>query len=308
MLVYQLGWMDEQGTPVSGPSGARLHPLLSLLTCESLLGEFSPALPAAAAVELVHNYSRIHGDVQSGNPDRDQRPTVWWIWGPGQAINAGDGMHALARLTLMRLKGRGTSVTRVLQAMRLLDQSCLSMCEGQHLDLEYQEKLSVGTSPYLDMAAGRTGALMGCAMGLGALVAGGDDGTVSAFRECGKNLGIAFQIQGDIHDLWGSAGESKPPGNVLNKSKLLPIVYALETADISTKRELGTIYFKRVLEPHDLEHIVRILDGQSAREYALGKAGDHLKLAHSCLEAVDLSPWGREQMEVLFRYIAEGEE
>ena len=305
MVLYQLGWMDELGMSISGPTGELSHPHLCLLSCESLARDYSPALPAAVAVELVYNYCLVHAEVQTGSPNSRRRPTVWWIWGPGQAINAGDGMHALGRLALMRLQERGASVTRVLKAMQLLDQSCLSMCEGQHMELVFQERLDVGVASYLKMATGKTGALMSCAAGLGALSASQDDAVVEAFKEYGKNLGIARQISGDIQDLWGSSSEGGPPSSLLNKNKLLPIVYALETADKPVKRELGTIYFKRVLEPPDLEHVTNILDGTSALEYCQQVVRDYCQLAMDALTSIDLSPAGRDELGGMCQRIIE---
>ena len=299
MLLYQLGWMDEQGTPLTGPSGERRHPLLCLLSCESVLGEYVPALPAAAAVELVHNFCLIHEDVQIGSPNRGPRPTVWWIWGPGQAINAGDGMHALARLALMRLQDRGIPVARVIAAMRLFDRSCLNICEGQHLDLVFQERLDVGVNAYLKMAADRTGGLMSCAMGLGALAGTDDDTVVEAFKSCGEYLGIAYQIKSDILDLQASSSEEMPSSNLLNKKKLLPIVHALETGEIKSKRELGTIYFKRVLEPPDIQKIMDILSESSAFEYAQERVDEYCQKAMRALEGIDISAWGRAELEKL---------
>jgi geranylgeranyl diphosphate synthase type I len=301
MLLYQLGWLDEHGDPVSSLPGGRLHPHLCMLSCESLLGEYTPALPAAAAVELAYNFSLIHEDVQSGNPDRGPRPTLWWLWGPGQAINAGDGMHAFARMTLMRLQDRGLPVTRVLKAMQLFDQSCLSMCEGQHMDLVFQEKLDIGVDSYLKMASVKTGALIACATGLGALAATEDASVVNAFKEFGKNLGVAYQIKDDIRDIWGTSGGETSTGNVLIKKKLFPIVYALENADLPTKRELGTIYFKRVLEPHDVKHITEILDTQSALTHAEENVGHYCQKALDCLTEVKLSQWGRDDLEKMCR-------
>ena len=303
MLLYQLGWMDSQGMELSGPSGRRLHPLLCLLSCEALTGEYDQAVPAAAAVELVHNFSLIHEDVQAGSPNRGHRSTIWWIWGPGQAINAGDGMHALARLTLMRLQDRGMPISRVIRALRLLDQSCLSMFEGQQLDLVFQERLDVGVGSYLTMAEGKTGALMSCAMGLGALAATEDEDTVEAFRKCGKYVGIAHQISTDIDDLRKGSSEEGPPDNLLNKKKLLPIVYALETGDLHAKRELGDIYFKRVLEPSDAERLTALLNEQSALEYAQERAEEYCVNAIGALEGLAISVQGREDLEQTLRGI-----
>ena len=303
MILYQLGWIDEQGMALASPAEVRLHPLLCLLSCDALSGKFELALPAAATVELVYNYSLVHEDLQSGSPNRGQRPTAWWIWGPGQAINAGDGMHALARLTLMRLHDREVPIATVLKAIRLLDQSCLSMCEGQHLDLAFQEKLDVGVESYLKMAAGKMGALMSCAMGLGALTANGDDAVVEAFKECGRNLGIAHQIKYDIDEIKRSALGEAPSSNLLNKKKLLPVVYAMETGEIRTKRELGAVYFKRVLEPSDVQQVIGILKERSALEYAHEKLSDHYRRAIESLKGVDLDSRGREELENLCQHI-----
>ena len=307
MLLYQLGWLDDQGAPVSRLPGERLHPYLCMLSCESLLGEYTPALPAATAVELAHNFSLIHEDVQTGSPNRGSRPTLWWLWGPGQAINAGDGMHALARLTLMRLQDLGLPVTRVLKSMQLFDQSCLSMCEGQHMDLAFQERLDVGVDSYLKMAATKTGSLIACATGLGALAATENACVVNAFKEFGKNLGVAHQIKQDIRDVWGTSDGNVPSGNVLIKKKLFPIVHTLENAEPSTKRELGTIYFKRVLEPHDVNQVTEILNAQSALAHAEKSVEDHCRKAMDCLAEVGLSQWGRDELERLCQDLTVGD-
>lgn len=299
MLVFQLGWKDEHGTPQSTGSGERYHASLCLLACESLLAEYEPALPAGAAVELVHNFSLIHEDVHSGSPSRGLRPSIWWIWGPGQAINAGDGMHALARLALMRLEARGVNGAKILEAMRLLDQACLRMCEGQYLDLAFQERLDVGVESYLKMAEGKAGALTSCAMGLGALVANGDPDVVRAFTECGKNLGIASQITDDVKEIVEGSADDLVSSNLLLKKKVLPVVYGLTAGEPATRRTLGTIYLKRVLEPPDVPQVVRILKDSGALEHASEKADEYRNAAFRSLEDVTLSDWGRDQLATL---------
>ena len=300
MLRYQLGWVEADGTPRSGLSGNGLHPALCLLSCEALSGDHRPGLIPAAAVELVHNYSLIHEDVQSGSPNRGPRPSVWWVWGPGQAINAGDGMHALGRLALMRLEQDGHPVPRVLEAMHILDQACLKMCEGQHMDLSFQDRLDVGVGPYLKMAAARTGALVSCAMGLGALVATASPeapDVVEKFQQCGTNLGVAFQISEDLRELRETSPDQAHSGNVAIKKKLLPIVYTLESGEMKARRELGTLYFKRILEPQDVVRIGEILEEQGALDSCVGRVEEYCQTALNALEGTDLSSWGRAQLE-----------
>ena len=183
MMAYHMGWLDDQGDTagaVEAEAGKRIRPTLCLLTCEALGGELRPALPAAAALELVHNFSLIHNDIQDGTPDRHHRPSVWWVWGPAQGINAGDGMHALARLSLLRQTEKGMPSEKALRAVATLDTACLRLCEGQYLDLTYQERVDISQDAYFQMVEGKTAALMSCAAELGALLASADEGAIQA--------------------------------------------------------------------------------------------------------------------------------
>ena len=204
-------------------------------------------MPAAAGIELVYNFTLVHGDVQSGRPDAVDRPSIWWVWGPAQAINAGDGLHALGRTTTMRLAQRGVPPQQVLQAVQSLDRACLVLCEGQYMDLEFQDRILVTADNYLDMVSRKTGALTGCSAEAGALAAGSGRDCCARFRDFGATLGMAWQISRDVQDLWGRQGDAMTASNVLQKKKSLPLIHALETAPVATKRELGNIYLKRVL-------------------------------------------------------------
>ena len=270
MMEYHLGWIDEGGMPSLSSEAKRVRPTLCLLACESLGGDPRLALPAAAAVELIHNFSLIHDDIQDGALERHHRATVWWVWGPAQAINAGDGMHALARLALLGLGEKGTPPVKLTQALEALDSASLELCEGQYEDISYQERVDITVDAYLRMARLKAGGLIGCAMELGALVATDGDAVIAAFAECGRKLGTAFQIHDDVLDLWSVAAgpQATPPGDILSKKKTLPVVYAFEKADVHQKRELGTLYLKRVLDPADVPRVLAILEEVGAREYA----------------------------------------
>ena len=270
LVRYHLGWVDERGNPAEA-AATPLHycGVLALAAAEAVSGDYGPAVPAASSVELAYNFVLVHNDVQAGRIDqRDDRPSIWWVWGPSQAINAGDGLHALARSDLMRLADGGASADTVLASLRSLDRACLTLCEGQYMDLTYQDQLMVSESDYLDMIRRKSGALAGCSAQLGALAVGADAETADCLRQWGEDLGMARQIRDDVADLWGSAGDGFTASNVLNKKKSLPIIHALQHADTSDKRELGGIYMKRVLEPDDSARIVAILDGTGSREYA----------------------------------------
>ena len=304
MMRYQMGWVDQQRTPQPKPDDLRLHSTLCLLVCEAMGGDFETALPAAAALDLVHTFTQVHEDVQNGNPPGEDRRSVWWVWGPGQAINVGDGLHALGRTSLFRLADRGLAPERVIQCLALLDEACIKMCEGQYLDLSHQERIDLSVDGYLKMAEAKSGALMGCATELGVLAATEDPGPVEALGSWGRNMGIAFQIKGDIDDFWGTDTGSNASPKVLNKKKAFPVVELLERSDIGTKRRLGTIYFKRVLEPSDVEELRTILEENKAREKAQEVARGYFRKAMDSLEGLDLSEWGLGQLEEVGQYMA----
>ena len=304
MMGYHMGWLDEYGEAAEEESGKRIRPTLSLLACEALGGDVKAALPAAAAVELVHNFSLIHGDIQDGNSERHNRPTVWWVWGPAQAINAGDGMHALARLALLRQTGEGMSPERTLKAVGLLDQACLRLCEGQYLDLTYQERVDISQDAYFKMVEGKTAALISCAAELGAVMSSVEEPVVQAMAQFGAKLGMAFQIRDDILDLWGQQDTGKPlAGDILNKKKSLPIVYAIENASGAERRTLGDVYFKRVMEPEDIDKIIEVLETLGAREFCQAKADALCNEAVQSLKDAGLTSQQSEGLEALARFI-----
>ena len=298
MMSFHMGWSDQHGGSDTPVDKNRAHGVLCLLACAAAGGDLKAALPAAAAVELVHNFCQIHDDVQGGNPQRDNRDAVWWIWGPAQAINAGDGMHALARLALFRLIELGISSAKTFRAVQLLDEASLRTCEGRFLDLEAQERIDMGVEAYLKMASLKTGALVSCAMSLGALLASKDEGLLEAIKTSGAKLGLAMQVRADLREIWGDdQQEPVPSPEVMNKKKLFPVVYALEKASISEKRRLGEIYFKRVLESKDVARLRETIQDLGAREECEKLVQRYRGEAIAALDAPGVSAKGRADIE-----------
>jgi len=223
LMAYQMGWVDSNGEAIRESMSLesdRIRSLLCLLACEGVGGRFEMALPSAAAVELLHNFSLIHDDIRAGVPERDYKSTVWWVWGPAQAINAGDGMHALARLALLAQPEGQSDPVRVLKSVHMLDQACLRLCEGQYLDLTYQERVDVTPDAYFRMVEGKSGALMECAAALGAMAATDEMSTINALSNFGLKLGVATQIRQDITDIWRLPdSDGSPSTDILNKKK-----------------------------------------------------------------------------------------
>ena len=307
VLRYHMGWTDQQGQPQDNTRPLFFPTLLALVSCQALSGDFQAALPAAAGVDLVHNFTLVHGDVQSARPDAHDRPSIWWVWGPAQAINAGDGLHALGRTTMMRLAKMGVSPERVLHAVESLDRACLALCEGQYMDLDFQERMVVTSAAYFDMISRKTGALTGCSAEAGALAAGTDQPVWAQFRDMGIKMGMAWQIHQDIGDLWGGSSDGMTASNVLNKKKSLPLIHALENSSLAGKRELGGIYMKRVLEPDDASKLVEILNEAGSREFAEEKAHQMIDQAIEALNGVALTDEGLENLLSLGQRVMDGE-
>ena len=305
VLRYHLGWVDQRGQPEHNPSVLHLQSLLALVCCEALSGDFQAALPAAAGVELVYNFTLVHSDVQSGRVAEEDRPSIWWVWGPAQAINAGDGLHALGRTTIMRLAQRGVPTDRVLRAVELLDRACLTLCEGQYIDLDFQDQLLVTSGAYYDMIGRKTGALAGCSAELGALAAGGDEDVCSRVRDAGSRLGMAWQISQDIADFWGRSGDGMTASNVLAKKKSLPLILAMEAAELAVKRELGNIYAQRVLQPEDLSRVIAILDQAQARQNSEARARELVEEALAALADAGLAEERMGDLKILGRWALE---
>ena len=285
MMEHHLGWDIEN--PGFARTPTRTLGALCLASCDATRGDHSTGAPLAAAIELVFNFCEIHDDIQSGTVERGDRDSVWWKWGPAQAINAGDGMHALARLALFDLKDQGFGPAKVFEAVQLLDQASLATCEGRFVDLQAQERLDVTSDAYLNMASAKTGSLYGCAMEFGALAAGQGGEVRSAFASAGTNLGVAAQIADDVRQLTDGLTDSAAPSNdFMNKKKLFPVVRAFETATPSERRALGDFYFKRVLEPSDVRSLAKLVSDLGAIDQAQEIVDAHLDAALGDVAAV----------------------
>jgi len=305
MLRYHLGWSDRDGRPVDGLGGKRLRPILCLSTCEALGGDVQQALPAAAAVELIHNFSLVHDDIEDESPERHDRPAVWTVWGPAQAINAGDSMHSLAWLMLTRLQQRGVAPEKVLWSTQILDEATLRLCEGQFLDIMYQEQVDVGLEEYLAMTKGKTAALFSSAMQLGAVVASGDRQTVDTLARSGTGLGIAFQIRDDVLDLDEEHAGEVVTGDIARKKKTFPVVYAQERGTQKARQELRRIYSKERLGRADVQRVLSILEAEGALEQAEETASRYYQEAMALLEELRIPASSLDTIRQVARFMVE---
>jgi len=264
MIRYHLG-LDGSGAP----AGKRIRPLLGLLAYASIAGEHAKALPGAAAVELGHNFSLVHDDIEDGDRERRHRATLWARYGVAQAINAGDMLFSLSRIALHRLSDLGFSDAKVLRLMRLYDETCVALCEGQYIDIatsESDEIMSVDL--YFDMIGRKTAALIAASIEAGALLATDDDEVVARYRGFGWALGLAFQLNDDLLGIWGAEqATGKEPTDIARHKKTLPVIYAFEHAGLEDRERLAALYRRDKPTNGDVDETIAILVRTGARDF-----------------------------------------
>lgn len=264
MMRYHMGWADEELKPIVAPTGKRLRPLLCLLSCEAAGGNWEKAVPAAAALELVHNFSLVHDDIQDRSPFRRHRPAVWKLWGEALAINVGDALLILACRAMEKLPQ-----DKLRECCRVLNEACLSLTEGQFLDLTFEKKERVSLEEYMDMIKRKTAALIAASTQLGAIIATEDRRTIERFRRFGENLGMAFQVQDDILGLWGEeAVTGKPVADDLRqRKKTLPIIYAMEK-----EPQLYSLMTRAEWSEEEFAEALNLINQSGAKEFAQAQA------------------------------------
>lgn len=314
MLAYHLG-VDGSGAP----RGKRIRPLLGVLAYQSLTGDYRKALPGAAALELGHNFSLVHDDIEDADTERHHRPTLWAIWGIPLAINAGDALFALSRLAIYRLMD-GFSDHRVLELMKVYDETCLALCEGQYLDITFERRADVTVDAYLEMIGKKTAALLGASVRAGAILATDDDTIADAYQRFGYALGMAFQMADDVKGTFWTSTESGKvqAGDVRKRKKTLPLVWALEHAPPADRERLGEIYHDGVratdgrgpasspaplMSDAEVAEVLEILDRCGARDHASGEALRYRDSALELLDELPCRPDGKRELAILVRAV-----
>jgi geranylgeranyl diphosphate synthase type I len=247
-------------------------------------GDPACALPAAAAIELLHNFSLIHDDVEDADEARRHRPTVWKLWGVPQAINVGDGMFALAFAAIQRLTGRGVDAKTTLAALDQLTQTCLALTEGQHLDIGFETRPVVSVDEYIRMIQGKTAALIGASVAIGALIGRASAQQQTDLLQFGQAMGLTFQIKDDILGIWGDPSVTgKAVGNdLLRRKKSLPAVHALSHPKIGAQMQAA---YAMPVSPDQLPALMALLDHADTRRFAEAAMTDQHQLAMAALTA-----------------------
>ena len=311
IAAYHLGWADAEGNPVEGHAGKGIRPTLAMLGAQAAWAEASTGIPGGVAVELVHNFSLIHDDIIDTDIERHHRPTVWSVYGVGPAIVAGDAVQILAHQVLLESPG-GTGAA----ASAALAGATSEMIAGQADDIAFEKRRDVSVEQCTAMCAAKTGALLGCAASIGAILAGAPDATVGALRDYGRHLGLAFQAIDDLLGIWGDPGTTgKPAGSDLRqRKKSMPVVSALAAggAEADELRDLvlgspGVSYPLAPLDRDEIERATYLVEACGGREWTAVRAKANLDAALGALERVRLSAIPHRDLADIAVYVIERE-
>lgn len=305
MLRYNMGWVDIEGNPCAATEGKALRPTLCLFGCEATGGSINKAMPAAIALELIHSFSLIHDDIQDHDETRHHRPTLWAKWGVPKALVAGNILRVVADTSLQRLVDEGVEIDQALAVVGMLTEAYLEMIEGQYLDISYEGRPDIAIDDYLNMISKKTGALIRCAVNLGAVIGTRDETTIEAFRVFGRSLGYVFQIRDDVLGVWGNEETTgKPVGaDIRRKKNSLPVVYAMSQADTEDKQLLDCIYQKEQLSDDDVSAVLNVMERVNVKGYAQKLAQEHSDIALEALAGVELAPDMRRETEDLVHFL-----
>jgi geranylgeranyl diphosphate synthase, type I len=303
VAAYHFGWVDVDGSAREAPGGKAVRPALAVLSAQAVGAEAGIGIPGALAVELVHNFSLLHDDVMDRDEERRHRPTAWTVFGSSAAILAGDALLALAFEALLDV-----APARAHEAQRALAAATQQLIVGQVDDLDFERRLDVDLAQCLEMAGGKTAALIACAASIGAQLAAAPTHVVRALDTFGRELGLAFQLVDDLLGIWGSTDTTgKPVGADLRAAKKsLPVVAAMASGT-AAGRELRDLYASGDLHPdagdEPVARAATLVEAAGGRAWVNEEAARRLSAACTALLSVDLEPGARDALLAIARYV-----
>lgn len=300
---YVMGWEAEDGSPVQQATGKRIRPALVMFGASLFTDDPNVALPGAVAVELVHNFSLVHDEIQDRDASRHGRPTLYAIHGDAQAINAGDFIYARAIDAL--LKGDAPAERR-LRALELLQGAIVEMIDGQWHDLTFEERTDVSPDEYVSMIAGKTGAMLSVPLAIGATLAGADPQTADALARWGERVGLAFQVWDDYLGIWGEpnlTGKSNI-NDIVRKKKTLPIIHGLSGRARSV---INRAYAEPLVSEQAVEAIVAALNEAGSDRFTKNAAERYAEDAAGLLAELPLPESQRALLREIGHYLVNRE-
>ncbi len=306
IISYHLGWVDQTFQPTNSDRGKMFRPTLSLLVFEAITGNYQKALPMAASIEMIHNFSLLHDDIEDDDVERRGRPTAWTIWGKHRVINIGDFLFSLAIKALYQFDTNHFPPERIFAAQQLIVQACLELTKGQELDIRFENVQEISADMYLDMVYKKTGALVEAALVSAATLATSDKAVIQNYHTFARNIGISFQIRDDILGIWGDTSKTgKSIANDLRrKKKTLPVIYMLDKTSGSRKEHLMRCYTKpEQLSDKEVEFVRECLEQAQAGRYAQSIADNYREKAFNALHQIDISNQAQSELEAIAKFL-----
>ena len=299
VAAYHLGMTDAEGRP-SGSGGKALRPALALLSARAAGASPRRGVPAAVAVELVHNFSLLHDDIMDGDTERRHRPTAWKVYGVGPAILAGDALLSLAQDILLEESGpQGAWAARCLSA------AVQRLIAGQGADLAFERRDDVTLGECLAMAGDKTAALMACSCSIGAVYLGAPPALAMGLAAFGAHAGLAFQLTDDLLGIWGAPEITGKPvrSDLRTRKKSLPVVAAL-TSDTDQGRQLGDLLARPVpLSEEDLVLAAKLVEEADGKRWAEAETDTQLAEAERCLAEAEIPDDVRAEFSAIAQFI-----
>ncbi len=267
--------------------GKRLRPLLLLMACNVFEEDVTSAMPGAAAVEVFHNFTLLHDDIMDNSSVRRGKPTVHRKWGENSAILSGDAMMIYAYKLL-----EGLPAEVLPKVFRIFNDTSLKVCEGQQYDMDFELLEQVSMDEYIKMISLKTAVLLAGALAIGAVMGGASDKDTASLYTFGMELGLAFQIQDDLLDCYGTQEAFGKPvgGDILEGKKTYLITSAMEKADQTTRLRLGGLMHNReMLDGEKVSRVLAIYDELGVRALAEESVKLHTDRAVAALEGLSVT-------------------
>jgi geranylgeranyl diphosphate synthase type I len=296
---YHAGWLDADGHPVTAKPGKAVRPTLVVLAAQATGATAQAAVPAAVAVELVHDFTLLQDDVMDGDATRRHRPAAWAALGTASAILGSDALLVAAFQVL-----QDASFSDPILAARVLASSIQRLIRGQGLDLDYETRADVPLADAVRMAADKTAALFAGACALGTLVGEASDPVRRAFADIGEELGLAYQLLDDLLGIWGDARTGKPVGADLRRhKKSLPVVAALRSGTKAADR-LAELYATAKPSQADVKESAALIEEAGGRAWARQQADIRLESATRMLTDLGLPASRTSALLELISFVA----
>ena len=300
VIEYHFGWKTIKGFETPKDAGKRLRPALAVLSSEAVGGGPETAIPGAVAVEMIHNFSLIHDDIIDGDKERRHRPSAWTAFTVEDALIAGDALHTLAFQVLLE----EDTPERVQAARRLVD-ATTTMISGQASDMTFDDLPTVSFEECLKMEAAKTGALLGYASSVGAVLSGANEDTCTSLEVFGYELGLAYQAVDDVLGIWGDPKVTgKPVGNDLRERKKSMPVSIVLSANSSEAEKLSEIFsITGELSEEEVSYASSLIENAGGREATLEEADKHLKRATEFLNNADIGEETFSELEEVANFV-----